>query len=57
MKNLLITAIIMITIGIGCNIENNVSSKEPNYSTTVILIPVLSLVIYRITHLNEISKW
>lgn len=57
MKQLLITAIAIMIIMLGCNIEENAGSKEPNYTNAAILLPCIILSLYALTHLNEVKKF
>lgn len=56
MKNLLITAIILMIIVIGCDIETNANQNILDYTRSIALLPFLALAIYAITHLDEFKK-
>ena len=56
MRSLLITAIILMIIAIGCDIETNANQTVLEYTTSIALLPFLALAIYAVTHLDEFQK-
>lgn len=56
MKALLITAIALMIIVIGCNIEKNSMVKEPNY-LYLGLLPFLAISIYAVFNLQEFKNF
>lgn len=56
MKIILNVAIAIMFFLIACDIETNATRTELNYTTTCILLPVLALSFYAVTHLNEVKK-
>lgn len=57
MKTILFTAIAIMVIMIGCDIENNANKSVLDYTTTILLLPCLTLAIYAVTHLNEFKNF
>lgn len=57
MKTILTIAICTMFFLIACDVEENANKTVLNYTTTIILLPFLSLAIYAITHPDEIKKF
>ena len=57
MRTILIIAIVLMVILIGCNIEENSNSKDLDYLVSLFLLPFLVLAIYAVFHLNEFKNF
>lgn len=57
MKTILITAIFLMIVLIGCNVEINADSKDLNYLNSFVILPFLSLAIYALFNLDEFENF